>query len=185
MFEQLKSRLERILAEATPVADRREATASLRDALVEMRAAVAGLRQALASSERELAAERQALADAERRGTLAGEIGDDETVEVAARFAERHRTRVEVLARKVAVQHEELALAEQEMAELSDRVRTAPASAAGDSVRQAWRDLEAAGAATPQSADGDALLTAQLDQARRTAAVEEQLAYLKKKLGKE
>lgn len=185
MFEQLKAQLERFLAEATPPADRRVAAASLREALVEMRAAVAGLRQALVASDRELAAERQALADAERRGAMAGEIGDAETVEVAGRFAERHRARVDLLARKLAVQQEELALAEREMSELAAQLQQAPADASSDSVRQAWRDLEAAGAATPTSADGDALLTAELDRARRAAAVEEQLAYLKKKLGRE
>jgi len=52
-------------------------------------------------------------------------------------------------------------------------------------VQQAWRELEAAGGARPETDAGDALLSAQLDQARRKAAVEEQLAFLKRKLGRE
>ncbi|HEX5634804.1 MAG TPA: hypothetical protein VFX50_16285 [Gemmatimonadales bacterium] len=186
MFESLKARLERLFAEATPAADRREEAASLREALVDMRAAVAGMRDGLAATERELAAQRQALADAERRGALAQAIGDAETAEVAGRFVARHQEHAEVLARKADVQRQELAIAEREMEELAARLRTAPSvDAASDSVRQAWRDLEAAGGTRPDTDPADALLTAELDRARRAAAVEEQLAYLKKKLGKE
>jgi hypothetical protein len=185
MFESLKARLERFLADATPPADRGVEAAAIRESLVEMRAAVMGLRDALAASERDLAAERRQLEDAARRGRLAEEIGDGETAEVARRFVERHRERAEVLERKVAVQREELALADREMAELSGRLRAAPASAANDSVQRAWRELEAAGGARPDTDAADAFLSAELDQARRRAAVDEQLAYLKKKLGKE
>jgi hypothetical protein len=185
MFESIKARLERFLAEATPPADRRAEASALRESLVEMKAAVMGLREALAASERELVAERRQLEDAERRGGLAQGIGDAETAEVAARFVERHRERAGVIERRIAVQRDELALADREMQELAGRLRTAPADATGDSVRQAWRELEAAGGARPETDTSDALLTAQLDQARRKAAVDEQLAYLKKKLGKE
>jgi hypothetical protein len=185
MFESLKARLDRLFAEATPPADRREAAASLREALVETKAAVMGMRDALAATERELGAERQQLADAERRGGLAEGIGDAETAAVAGRFAARHRERADVLARKADVQRQELALAEREMDELAARIRSAPADAANDAVRQAWDHLEAAGGARPGTDAQDALLSAELDRARRAAAVEEQLAYLKKKLGKE
>ncbi|HEX5817609.1 MAG TPA: hypothetical protein VFY20_01945, partial [Gemmatimonadales bacterium] len=61
----------------------------------------------------------------------------------------------------------------------------APRTAANDSVQQAWRELEAAGGARPGVDPDDVLLSAELDRARRSAAVDEQLAYLKKKLGRE
>ena len=185
MFESLKSRLEQFLADATPPADRGAEASAIRDALVEMKAAVMGLREALAASERDLAAERRQLGDAERRGKLAEDIGDTETAGVARRFVDRHRERAAVLERKVAVQQEELALADREMTELSGQLRAAPRTAANESVQQAWRELEAAGGARPGADPGDVLLSAELDRARRRAAVDEQLAYLKKKLGKE
>lgn len=185
MFESLKARLEQFLADATPPADRGAEASAIRESLVEMKAAVMGLRDGLAASERDLDAERRQLEAAERRGRLAEGIGDTETAEVAHRFAERHRERAGVLERKIAVQREELALADREMAELAGRVRAAPQTAANDSVQQAWRELEAAGGARPGVDPNDMLLSAELDRARRNAAVDEQLAYLKKKLGKE
>jgi hypothetical protein len=185
MFESLRTRLEQFLADATPPADRGAEASAIRQSLVEMKAAVMGLRDALAASEQDLAAERRQLEDADRRGRLAQGIGDAETAEVAQRFIERHRERAAVLERKIGVQREELALADREMTELAGRVRSAPQTAANDSVQQAWRELEAAGGARPGTDPNDVLLSAELDRARRNAAVNEQLAYLKKKLGKE
>jgi hypothetical protein len=50
------------------------------------------------------------------------------------------------------------------------------------SIDAAWRGLEAAGAARPAEADH---LAAETDKRRREEAVEAQLAYLKKKMGKD
>src|SRR5207247_139060 len=66
----------------------------------------------------ELAVGRQRLADAERRGRLAAEIQDQETVAVAGRFAAKHRERVGVLERKLAALNDELALYERELADM-------------------------------------------------------------------
>src|SRR2546426_12558708 len=74
--------------------------------VVEAKLAVEDTRAALARAERDLADERRRLADAERRGRLAAEIQDGETVEVAQRFAAKHRERVGVL------EHKRAALAE-------------------------------------------------------------------------
>jgi hypothetical protein len=71
------------------------------------------------------------------------------------------------------------------LAEMTEALRGAPADAAGDSVRDAWRDLETAGGVRPDTDVKDELLQLELDQARRKAAVDEQLAFLKKKMGKE
>src|SRR5258705_14002382 len=83
----------------------------MREAVVDAKVAVAEVKEAIARTEREVGAERQRLADAERRGRLAGEIQDQETVAVADRFAAKHRERLGVLERKLATQREELALA--------------------------------------------------------------------------
>ncbi|HEY7504995.1 MAG TPA: hypothetical protein VH700_12895 [Gemmatimonadales bacterium] len=183
MFDGLKARLERLLRERGG-ADPRAFAAGLREALVEARFGVAEMRRALTAAETELHSERKQLADAERRGKLAAAVPDPETVAVAERFAARHRERIVVLERKVAVQRDELALAEREVQEMTVQWRTASAGSgiAAASVDAAWRDLEAAGATrTPEDGDRTA---AELDRQQREQAVEAQLAYLKRKMGK-
>ena len=100
MFERLRDALRAALDAATPPRDLRDLVRQMREAVVEAKLAVADTREATARAERELAAERQRLADAERRGRLAAEIQDAETVEVAHRFAAKHRDRVGVLEHK-------------------------------------------------------------------------------------
>src|SRR3989454_6957701 len=97
----------------------------MREAVVEAKVAVAEIQDAVTRSERELGLERQRLADAERRGRLAGEIQDQETVTVAERFAAKHRERLGVLERKLATQREELALAQRELDEMQTQLKRA------------------------------------------------------------
>jgi hypothetical protein len=142
------------------------------------------MRSALASTEHELASERRQLADAERRGRLAGEIPDPETVGIAERFVVRHRERVGVLERKLSVQRDELALVEREVAEMLSEYRSARPGAPFESVDAAWRDLEAAGGERPElGLDPDPARSNSDEKLKQ--AVDAQLAYLKKKLGKE
>jgi hypothetical protein len=185
MFEGLKSRLDRFLQEATPLADRRSQAQALQDAMLEARVAMRTMQDALAATGRELDVERRQAEDAERRRGLAAQIGDQETVAVAERYATRHRERAGVLERKLAVQQEELRLAEREVEEITRALQSAPSAAGSDSLRDAWAELEQAGQARPGVDPNDSLLQAELDQARRKAAVDEQLAYLKKKMGRE
>ena len=179
MFEGLKARLDRLFREHGTT-DPRAVAAGLREALVEARLGIGAMRDGLAATERELATERRHLEDAERRGRLAAAIPDQETVVVAERFAARHRERIAVLERKVVVQRDELGLAEREVAEMTTQLQTG-APQATDSIGAAWRELEAAGGARPQDED---LLAQESDRRRREQAVEEQLAYLKRKMGK-
>lgn len=183
MFDGLKARLERLLRERGG-SDPHAYAAGLREALVEARFGLAEMRRALAAAETELQSERKQLADAERRGRLAAAVPDPETVAVAERFTARHRERTVVLERKVAVQRDELALAEREVQEMMVQWRSASAAGGTGSstLEAAWRDLEAAGGSRV-AADADAL-TADLDRKKREEAVEAQLAYLKRKMGK-
>ncbi len=153
-----------------------------------MKVAVGGMRDALAASEQALAAERRQLEDAERRGQLAAAIPDAETVEVARRFADRHRERAGVLERKVALQREELALAERDLEQLGVEYRNArQGTEPGRTPAQeaAWRDLESAGGVRPETDVSDELLKSQLNRAHLDRAVDAQLEHLKKKLRKE
>ena len=185
MFESLKARLDRLFVEHA--ADPRARAAALRDAAAETKAAVVALRDALAATERELEHERRQLADAERRGRLAGEIGDAETVAVAERFVARHGERVGMLERKLGVQRDELAMAQRDLEEVAARLRDGGAAAASSaSTEAAWRDIEAAGGTRPGATDLESdLLRARSDRQRMEAAAEAQLAAIKKKLGKD
>jgi hypothetical protein len=168
VFENLRDRLDRFLAERTPPPDAREQQQALHASLVDAKVGLATMRDALESAERSLAGERQQLADAERRGRMALEIGDQETAEVADRFTARHAERVQLLERKVAVQRDELALAEREY----------------ESMRAEFQQRRAEAPRTPGVGPDvdDAALRHQLDRAARESAADEQLAHLKRKV---
>src|SRR2546430_1220966 len=174
---------------ATPPGDLRDLTRQMREAVVEAKLAVEDTRAALARAERDLADERRRLADAERRGRLAAEIQDGETVEVAQRFAAKHHERVGVLEHKRAALAEERALYERELAEMQAQLvraeRDRPLTEAERSVERAWRDLQAAGGARPGTDIRDELLKSELERAAREAAAERQLKELKKKMKKD
>ena len=183
LFDGLKARLDRLLREHTP-ANSRAYAAGLREALLEAKLGLKSLREGVAATEVELESERKHLADAERRGRLAGSLPDPETVSVAERFASRHRERIVVLERKLSVQRDELVLAERELNEMMAQYRSAAGGQPdSSSIDAAWRDLESAGATRPTSEEER--FAADADRRQRERAVEEQLAYLKRKLGKD
>jgi hypothetical protein len=161
----------------------------MREAVVDAKVAVREIQDAIARTEQEIAAERQRLADAERRGRLAAEIQDQETVTVADRFAAKHRERLGVLERKLAAQREELALAQRELDEMQAQLKSAerdrPAMEGQSSSEQAWRDIQGAGGERPGVDLPDELLKSDLDRAAREAAAARQLEELKKKLRKD
>jgi hypothetical protein len=180
VFESVKARLERFLR-AQPGNDPRERAALLREALLEAKVGLGTMRDALQGTERELAAEREQLVSAERRGRLAADLPDVETLAVAERFSSRHRERIAVLERKLAVQRDELILAEREVGEMLSEYRGARKGNAADSIDAAWRDLEAAGQDRP-GLGLDNGNTAEAEQRLKDQAIEAQLAFLKKKL---
>ena len=184
MFESLKARLDRLIRDQSPAHPRARA-AALREALIEAKVGLGTMRDALAATERELGSERRQLEDAERRGRLAAEVPDSETVSVAQRFIARHRERVLVLERKVAVQRDELVLGEREVAELMAEFRAARSGHPSESIDAAWRDLEAAGGDRPGSGLDEPAGQEMNEEKLRQQAVEAQLAYLKRKFGRQ
>lgn len=188
MFERLRDALRAALDAATPPGDLRDLARQMREALVDAKVAVEEMRAALGRTDAALAAERQRLADAERRGRLAAEIQDQETVQVAERFTAKHRERAGVLERKLAAQREELALAERDLVDMQGQLtsadRGAPGGGGASSTEQAWRDLQAAGGARPDVDLQHELLKADIDRAARERTADEQLDLLKKKIRK-
>jgi hypothetical protein len=173
----------RAALDAASTPDLRSLARQMREAVVDAKVAVQEIQEAVARTERELAAERQRLADAERRGRLAGEIQDQETVAVAKRFAAKHGERIGVLERKLAAEREELALTQRELDDMQAQLKAA--GTAQPSTEKAWRDLEEAGGAREGTDIRDELLKSDMDRAAREAAAARQLEELKKKMGKE
>jgi hypothetical protein len=188
VFERLRDALRAALDAATPPGDLRDLARQMREAVVDAKVAVAEIRAAVARTDAELAAERQRLADAERRGRLAAEIQDQETVQVAERFAAKHRERAGVLERKLAAQREELALTERDLVDMQSQLKSADrggsVGAGSTSTEQAWRDIQAAGGARPDADLQAELLKADIDRAARERAADEQLDLLKQKIRK-
>lgn len=180
MLEGLKARLDQLLRESGR-SDPRAYAAGLREAVLEARLGIAAMGDALTATERELEVERTQLTAAERRGRLAAAVPDVETVQIAERYALRHRERVGVLERKLVVQRDELALAERELTEMIAEARRATAGNPSESIAAAWRDLETAGGSRP---DEHQRMQAEADRQQRERAIEAQLAYLKKKMGR-
>jgi hypothetical protein len=174
VFERLRAAINAALDAATPPADARELAAQMRQATIELRAAVARMRDDLGATDRQLEAERRARDDAARRGQLAAGIRDAETVGVAERFVARHGEHILVLEQKQGAQRAELALAERELADMTEQLQALQRQRAAG-ARQAPR-------AVPDP--GDDLLSHQMDRAERERAADEQLRELKKRMGK-
>ena len=182
MFERLRAALDAALAAATPGQDLRDLAGRMRNAVVELKAAVGKMRDDLANTERQLEVERRHRDDAKRRGKLAEGIWDQETVTVARQFVTKHTERITVQEQKLSAQRSELELAERELGEMTERLRSVdrdrPANA------KAWRDIETAGGTRPGTDMADELLKNSMDRQAREAAAEAQLRELKKKMGK-
>ena len=175
-LDDLRARLDQILGDLERQGDARSAASGLFQAMVETKSAIAGLKDALAASARELAVEQQHLTDAERRGKLAAEIHDTETAELAEIWTAKHRERVALLERKQAVQQDELAYADRQLEEMSNQYRQAkagvpPGTTTGSTALPDDPALDREGG--------------RLDRQAQAARVQQQLADLKKKLGKQ
>lgn len=175
MFERLRAAVNAALDAATPPPDWRDLRNELHRAAVDGRAALLQLRDALTKAERELASERRQLEDAQRRGTLAADVGDAETVAVAERFVARHGERVAMLEQKVAAQQTELTLTQRDVDEVVQRLK--------DLELRAGVSAEGSRVQPPPDVD-DSELGATLDRAGREAEAEARLRELKNRMGR-
>ena len=189
MFERLRAAINAALDAATPPEDPRAFLALMREAVIDARASIEAMREGVAQTDGRLAHERKRLEDAERRGRLAAGIEDAETIEVAKQFATKHRERVEVLEQKLVAQQEELALAEREYGDMKSKLKHAERDrVTGDAARHvesAWRNVEVAGGARPDSELDESVLGSRMDRAAREAEAEDQLEELKRRMGRD
>jgi len=165
-IEDLRERIERLLG------SERQHAGVYHDALLDLKLGLKDLKDAIQTTTHELESVKAELVTVERRGKLALDIGDKETVQIATTYAEKHRQRVGVLERKLGVQQDELTLAEREYEELSIRYRSA---------KQGVPPATGPAAAV----DDDPVLKARIDRQAAEKAVEAQLEQLKKKLGRQ
>lgn len=136
------------------------------------------VRVAYAQSTQRLDAARSELATIQRRGELAQQIDDQETVTVAARFTESQRSTIALLERKVAVQHDELALVERTVNEMEEELRSVTGiGPRGESTADGASDDDDAPRAEPAEYRN-------LGAAARARSADERLAELKRKMGK-
>lgn len=125
-----------------------ELLSAMRREMVAVRASLPVLEEELARTEAELGREREELARCRYRGTLAGQIGDVETVRIAEEFALRHQARIPVLEQRLEATEAELAWKKREADEMRRRYQEADANrfallaelrraAAGERIRSA------------------------------------------------
>ncbi len=187
MFDRLRAAIEAALEAATPADDPRDVARKMHSAVLEAKVAVDGMKDDLAATERRLLLERKRYDDAVRRGRLAEEINDTETVRLSHEWSGRHAEKISVLEQKLEVERRELALAEREVAEMMDRLRSFERSAGGAATPGAQqfggrRDAREALGDSGESAED--VLRGELDREARDALAEDQLRELKKRMGK-
>jgi len=186
MFENFRQALDALLSRGTAPEDRRALLAHMRDTLARAKAGVEDLRDGVRQARHRLEAERRELDTVRRRKRLAAEVGDAQTVGVAERFESHHAERVQVLEQKVAVQERELALAEEEVAEMTRAFKSAAAGAGppgGPAIDEAAaREVDEA-LAGPQAGEFDSLRRERARQDRDADAAR-RLEELKRRMGK-
>ena len=148
----------------------------MKQTLVLARVARDEVRAVYAASLQKLAGPRTELATIVRRGDLARQIDDLETVAVAQRFADTQRATVGLLERKVAVQYEELSLAERTVTDMEAELKAVTGRGPAPDLTP---DPSVAGAASVDASDYRAL-----DDAARAQTADERLAELKRRMGR-
>jgi hypothetical protein len=189
MFENFRQALNALLSRGTPPEERRALLGHMRETLARAKVGVEELRGSVDQARARLAAERRELDTVRRRKRMAADVSDAQTVSVAERFEIHHTERVLVLEQKVAIQERELALAEEEVLEMTKAFKAAaagagpPGAGAGPSIDEAAaREVDEA-LAGPQAADFESLGRSQ-DRAQRNAEAERRLEELKRRMGK-
>jgi hypothetical protein len=114
-----------------------------------------------------------------RRETLAREVDDTETVQIAAEFAARHAERAALLNRKLSVLEEERALLARDVQAMRDLIAQATPLADGAAAGSV-----ADGTATRPSGESDDRDFSRLEREARERAAAERLEELKRRMNR-
>lgn len=193
MFDEFRDAFRNLSGRLDPE-ERRRMSSGMREALMHAKLGVQDLRTTLAATDSQLAAERAQLETVRRRQGYAAEIGDNETVEIAERFATQHAEKVAMLESKQMVQQQELTIAEREYEQMSAELRRvqsgfAPDGAGVDARAQSEVDAllsDDAPAGMPRgtSSSDDSVMPPRRTRAEREADADARLADLKRRFGK-
>ena len=167
----------------TPPTDRREAASQMRDTLVQAKMGLSEMRDALAKAQTRLAMEERELETVKRRRQMALDINDAETVAIADKFMATHTDRIELLRRKVAVQEDEVRMAEADVESMTRDLKSA-VGGTGDfapNVPSSSPDLDLNGANVANEIDALGRARARAEHHARADA---ELEELKRRMGK-
>src|SRR4051812_32523249 len=181
-FDNFRKSLEDLMARHTAPADRRAVASQMRETLISAKMGLSEMRDGLQKARARLEMESRELETVQRRRQMALDINDAETVAIADKFVATHGERVELLRRKVAVQEDEVRMAEADV-EAMTRDLKAAMSGTGDfaPIVTPSPDLDMNGAAVASEIDALARARSRADhQARADAELEE----LKRRMGK-
>ena len=182
-FDDFRKSLEDLMARHTAPADRRAVASQMRDTLVQAKMGLSEMRDGLQKARARLEIEERELMTVQRRRQMALDINDAETVAIADKFVATHGERVELLRRKVAVQEDEVRMAEADVEAMTRDLRSA-VSGTGDfapNIPGASPDLDMNGTAV--ASEIDALARARA-RAEHHAKADADLEELKRRMGK-
>ena len=172
------------MARHTAPADRRAVASQMRDTLIQAKMGLSEMRDGLQKARARLEHESRELETVVRRRQMALDINDAETVAIADKFVATHGERVELLRRQVAIQEDEVRMAEADVDAMTRDLKAAM-SGTGDfapNVSAASSpDLDFTGAGV--ASEIDALSRARA-RAEHQANAEAELEELKRRMGK-
>ncbi len=175
---------------------------------VDAKAALEGLKKQVAVARKRASEEAHNVEVCKRRETMARDIGDSDTADLAATYAEKHEARRKVLSDKAKAIEAEIRLQEAEYTEMMSQIRKARANrdklaaSAGrtqardalggsddlfgelDRMAERIGDSEAAGSAEEALFDDASDFDEQLGASRREEAIDARLEDLKRRMRK-
>jgi len=134
MFENLRNAFREAIENFNKELDRDQVPgavdrllAGMRDEVADAKLRIRELEDQISRTDAEVAREKRDASTARRRGKLAAEIDDAETVQLAEEYAVRHEERQRILEQKSAALRQELEIREKEVEEMLGKVKEAQA----------------------------------------------------------
>ena len=181
MFENLRSAFREAIENFNKELDRDQVPgavdrllAGMRDEVADAKVRIRELEDQITRADAEAAREKGEASTARRRGKLAADIDDAETVQLAQQYAVRHEERRRILEQKSAALRQELVIRQKEVEEMLAKVKEAQAkrdTLAATSGRSGAR--ESLGAADDLFSELDRMAEAIGDEDARANAAED------------
>lgn len=181
MFENLRSAFREAIENFNKELDRDQVPgavdrllAGMRDEVADAKVRIRELEDQITRADAEAAREKGEASTARRRGKLAADIDDAETVQLAQQYAVRHEERRRILEQKSAALRQELVIRQKEVEEMLAKVKEAQAkrdTLAATSGRSGAR--ESLGAADDLFSELDRMAEAIGDEDARAKAAED------------